>query len=270
MDESNPFLTFDERTPLSTAELNALDNEHTKYMEEAAFCKAAEEEAVSSEKTPRVGTAENPIEPEPEASVAPVTRKGAILQWKPPVRTRKRKKATPPHRKVNSQRQPTATIQPQQGHQASEPTTPLPSQTGTSAIVKELDLEIQELVRKRSSWVWEHFELVKEKGEIVAYCMYCRRIYMAKSKNGTSNMKCNIFIGMSVDKTQPTISFAKKEVSAGYSYENSRSKLIRMIIIDELPFVVVEYEGFIAFVHSLNHRFSLPSRVTVSRDCMKL
>ncbi|KAL6544153.1 hypothetical protein OROGR_010650 [Orobanche gracilis] len=230
MDESNPFLTFDGRTPLSTAELNALDNEHTKYMEEAAFCKAAEEEAVASEKTPRVGTAENPIEPEPEASAAPVTRKGAILQWKPPVKTRKRKKATPPPRKVNSRRQPAATIQPQQGPQASEPTALLPSQTGTSAVVKELDLEIQELMRKRSSWVWEHFELVKEKGEIVAYCMYCRRIYMAKSKNGTSNMinhldnQCNIFIGMSVDKRPPTISFAKKEVSAGYSYENSRSK----------------------------------------------
>ncbi|KAL6559900.1 hypothetical protein OROGR_005017 [Orobanche gracilis] len=138
MDESNSFLIFDGRTPLSTAELNALDNEHTKYMEEAAFCKATEEEAASSEKTPRVGTAENPIEPEPEASAAPVT----------------------------------PTIQPQQGPQASEPTTPLPSQTGTSAVVKELDPEIQERMRKRSSWVWEHFELVKEKGDIVAYCMY--------------------------------------------------------------------------------------------------
>ncbi|KAL6501848.1 hypothetical protein OROGR_026981 [Orobanche gracilis] len=106
MDESNPFLTFDGRKPLSTAELNALDNEHAKYMEEAAFCKAPHYES-------------------PEPAIDSHTR----------------------------------------------------------AVVNELDPEIQEVMRKRSSWVCEHFELVKEKGEIVAYCMYYGRTYVAKKKN---------------------------------------------------------------------------------------
>lgn len=66
------------------------------------------------------------------------------------------------------------------------------------------------------------------------------------------------------------MNFAKREGTVSYSYENSRSKLIRMIIIDEFPFSVVQYEGFAAFVYSLQPKFTLPSRVTVSRDCMEL
>ncbi|WCJ28874.1 Zinc finger BED domain-containing protein RICESLEEPER 2 [Euphorbia peplus] len=49
-----------------------------------------------------------------------------------------------------------------------------------------------------------------------------------------------------------------------------RVKLARMIIIDELPFSIVEYEGFIDYSYALQPRFIIPSHTTVARDCLKL
>ena len=43
-----------------------------------------------------------------------------------------------------------------------------------------------------------------------------------------------------------------------------------MIILDELPFRVVEWDGFKDYSHLLEARFVIPSRITVWRDCMKL
>ena len=43
-----------------------------------------------------------------------------------------------------------------------------------------------------------------------------------------------------------------------------------MIIRDELPFRVVEGEGFKDYSRLLEPRFVIPSRITVWRDCMKL
>ena len=43
-----------------------------------------------------------------------------------------------------------------------------------------------------------------------------------------------------------------------------------MIIRDELPFRVVEWEGFKDYSRLLEPIFVIPSRITVWRDCMKL
>ena len=43
-----------------------------------------------------------------------------------------------------------------------------------------------------------------------------------------------------------------------------------MIIVDELPFRFVKHEGFNYYMNMVEHRFSIPSRVTVAKDCMKL
>ncbi|KAL0429250.1 UNVERIFIED_CONTAM: hypothetical protein Sradi_0551000 [Sesamum radiatum] len=43
-----------------------------------------------------------------------------------------------------------------------------------------------------------------------------------------------------------------------------------MVILDELPFKMVEGEGFRAYSQVLEPRFVVPSRITVARDCMKL
>ncbi|GJX89123.1 zinc finger BED domain-containing protein RICESLEEPER 2-like protein [Tanacetum coccineum] len=43
-----------------------------------------------------------------------------------------------------------------------------------------------------------------------------------------------------------------------------------MIILDELPFKTVEHEGFRDFVNMLQPQFQIPSRATITRDCMDL
>ena len=86
-----------------------------------------------------------------------------------------------------------------------------------------------------------------------------------------------------VDKKQKIISFeAKKEIRdddsakignlKGVKYDSQaiRQALASMIIHDELPFRVVEGEGFKNYSHLLEPRFVIPFRITVWRDCMKL
>ncbi|KAK8597373.1 hypothetical protein V6N13_094788 [Hibiscus sabdariffa] len=49
-----------------------------------------------------------------------------------------------------------------------------------------------------------------------------------------------------------------------------RKALIHMIIVDELPFRIVEGEGFKLFLSKACPRFHLPSRFTVRKDCLDL
>ena len=54
-----------------------------------------------------------------------------------------------------------------------------------------------------------------------------------------------------------------------FDQKTSRALLARMIVLDEMPFSIVEYSGFIDFVKSLNPLFDMVSRVTIKDDCMK-
>jgi len=56
----------------------------------------------------------------------------------------------------------------------------------------------------------------------------------------------------------------------GYDYDECRKALVKMVIIDELPFNFVEGKGLILFSRTLQPRFDIPSRFTVMRDCLKL
>ena len=49
-----------------------------------------------------------------------------------------------------------------------------------------------------------------------------------------------------------------------------RKALVRMIIMDELPFKIIKGEGFKYFLSIACPRFSLPSRWTIRRDCLDL
>ena len=55
-----------------------------------------------------------------------------------------------------------------------------------------------------------------------------------------------------------------------FSVEKLRMTLVRMIIVDELPFRFVKYGGFIDFMAEVEPKFEVPSRVTVARDCLRL
>lgn len=84
-----------------------------------------------------------------------------------------------------------------------------------------------------------------------------------------------------VDQKQKLLSFqTKRVVKEDGSIEHvnvpscwqfdpdfSRKELVKMIIIDELPFMFVEREGFRVFCKSLHPNFAPPSRHTIARDC---
>lgn len=53
-----------------------------------------------------------------------------------------------------------------------------------------------------------------------------------------------------------------------FDQEVSRKELLRMIVLQELPFSIVEHVGFRRFVASLNPYFKVISRTTLRNDCM--
>ncbi|KAI3926241.1 hypothetical protein MKW98_028377 [Papaver atlanticum] len=59
-------------------------------------------------------------------------------------------------------------------------------------------------------------------------------------------------------------------VTHSFDQDACRAALTRMVIKDELPFIVVQREGFLEFCHQLEPRFKVPSRFTEARDCMKM
>jgi hypothetical protein len=55
-----------------------------------------------------------------------------------------------------------------------------------------------------------------------------------------------------------------------FNYDECRQALVKMVIIDELPFNFVESRGLRLFSRTMQPRFDIPSRFTVMRDCLKL
>jgi hypothetical protein len=58
--------------------------------------------------------------------------------------------------------------------------------------------------------------------------------------------------------------------AVGYSYEECRKALGKMIIVDELPFNFVENQGFKSFCQVMQPRFDVPSRLMIWRNCLKI
>ena len=56
----------------------------------------------------------------------------------------------------------------------------------------------------------------------------------------------------------------------GYDYDECRQALVKMVIIDELPFNFMEGKGFRLFSKTVKPKFDIPSRFTVMGDCLKL
>ena len=142
------------------------------------------------------------------------------------------------------------------------------------------------LGKKRKSIYWDHYDEINVEREVE--CKYCEKLLHVCAKNGTSVMKnhlqrCKKYPA-NLDQKQKLISFQTKRVVKEdgsiehvnvhsfwkFDPEFSGKELAKMIIIDELPFMFVEHEGFRGFCMSLHLNFVPPSRHTIARDCYDL
>ena len=55
-------------------------------------------------------------------------------------------------------------------------------------------------------------------------------------------------------------------IVVSYNESMCREALVRMIIVDKLPFKFVEHKGFRNYSGVLQHRFTIPTRTTIARD----
>ncbi|KAA0060741.1 zinc finger BED domain-containing protein RICESLEEPER 3-like [Cucumis melo var. makuwa] len=109
----------------------------------------------------------------------------------------------------------------------------------------------------KRSMVWDHFERLKgDPNDHHAKCRYCGVVYACSSKrNGTGTMKhrlenCKKYpYQKKRDQTPMTLAFKPKDkvgdnssqlVCEQFSLEGCREALVEMIIVDELPFKLVD------------------------------
>jgi hypothetical protein len=148
---------------------------------------------------------------------------------------------------------------------------------------------------KQTSMVWEHFTRVEggDPEDPKSQCKYCNKLFSYHTRRlGTSSMlmhlknACKKYPGRfdKGDKSQSKLSFEIKRegqltvgdefvgnlVITKYNATKIREAIARMITKDELPFRFVEGEGFQDFMKTVEPRFSIPSRYTVMRDCVRL
>ncbi|GJX18977.1 zinc finger BED domain-containing protein RICESLEEPER 2-like protein [Tanacetum coccineum] len=135
------------------------------------------------------------------------------------------------------------------------------------------------------STVWDHFTRDAPNSEY-ANCNYCTRAIKCPSKNETSSLhnhlsrckkypynhdkKQKLLVFQNQSSVQDTGDSSSTFVTWSFNQEISRKYCARMIILDELPFKTVEHEGFRDFVNMLQPQFQIPSRATITRDCMDL
>ena len=128
----------------------------------------------------------------------------------------------------------------------------------------EEDTEVKTRKRKpnKTSEIWDHFT-VDEKSDLNdprALCNYCGKDYACSTKTcGTSSMwvhlkkQCKKYPFRVEDKKQKLLSFSIKSetgsessnlLAIGYNKEACRKTLAKMVVLDEMPFMTVEREGF--------------------------
>ncbi|XP_019165697.1 PREDICTED: zinc finger BED domain-containing protein RICESLEEPER 2-like [Ipomoea nil] len=139
---------------------------------------------------------------------------------------------------------------------------------------------------------WDHFEKIKDSEGIVikGKCIYCAKVYCCESKkHETSSLRLHVVNCLknphSKETRQSLLTFQPAPSSAGtqssegtegvlgtwvFDQDLIRRALVEMIILDELPFRIVEGQGFRKFVLVCCPRFKIPSRWTISRDIFKI
>ncbi|KAK5819605.1 hypothetical protein PVK06_024621 [Gossypium arboreum] len=142
---------------------------------------------------------------------------------------------------------------------------------------------VQKKITPRAS-CWNHFtKFVTKEGEKRARSNTCDVTYTMESTSGsTTNLNSHLKTclkrpqGNTFNLKQSELAFVKVSQETTdlstwvFDKDAIRKALVRMIIVDELPFKIVEGKGFKYFLSIACPRFSLPSRWTIRRDCFDL
>lgn len=92
----------------------------------------------------------------------------------------------------------------------------------------------------------------------------CGKYNRLKTKADKGQSFLSFEVSKSADDSEKNMRLAK------YTEKKIRQALARMIVIDELPFLIVEDQGFKDFVRVIELRFPIPSRYIVMRDCIRV
>ncbi|CAL5077025.1 unnamed protein product [Urochloa decumbens] len=133
--------------------------------------------------------------------------------------------------------------------------------------------------RRLRSAIWKDVEPIYESGKLIrGRCIHCNEIFPAARNSGTSHIKRHLDICEERAKVHNMIenlqSTGPTEAAAladwRFDAQRTRGELVRMIVLHELPFSFVEYDGFIRYSASLNPVFKLVGRTTIKMDCMEV
>jgi hypothetical protein len=146
--------------------------------------------------------------------------------------------------------------------------------------VEDVDMgTFSEPGRKFLSKVWKEYEPLRVDGVVVAAeCKHCARQICAERKHGTSSLRKHLKRckerrrALRVAGQLSASVMSPDGIALGqwtFNQALARRELMRMIVLHELAFSLVEYDGFRRFVSSLNPSFKMVCRKTIKKDCPK-
>lgn len=132
---------------------------------------------------------------------------------------------------------------------------------------------------KKTSNVWQHFNQLttKEKNQVKVACKFCKCIFSAASKNGTSHLrrhleKCPKRANKDIEQFLVS-DFAKGESNVmNYKFDNDElRRCIALFVVEgSHSFSIVEERGFRRMISRANPQFNAFSRHTLRRELLTL
>ena len=149
----------------------------------------------------------------------------------------------------------------------------------SEGINPSIQAAIDRAIKIFRSTCWKEFEPIIEDGVVVqGRCKHCDILMAAKRGAGTSSLLAHLRRCKKRSRALRIVQDLSSTLRSpcgtslkdwSYDPDVSRSLLMRMISLHEIPFLFTEYDGFRSFVASLNPLFKVPCRTTVRNGCIK-
>jgi hypothetical protein len=119
-------------------------------------------------------------------------------------------------------------------------------------------------------------EPIYRQGKVVeARCKHCNEVFSAAHNSGNSHMRRHLAICEPrlkmvdmVEKLKSSVPSTEAALLSNWKFDSkkTRAELVRLIVLHELPFSFVEYEGFRSYSTSLNPLAESVSRTTIKQN----